>query len=120
MKGVNKKAWEKEDISRRVNKWYCEAVKKPQKENEPLKPQVIMDIVNHFITDGDMAVCDASLASGWAAVYYRVKKPGRHFLAPRGLAGLGWGAPACGVALATSNTGYLFTGDGGFAILFKN
>jgi acetolactate synthase-1/2/3 large subunit len=77
-----------------------------------------MDVLNGFITGEDLIVCDASLASGWAAAYCRVPRSGRRYLAPRGLAGLGWGAPAAiGVALATGKKEriLLFAGDGGFA-----
>lgn len=110
--------WRKEDLSRRVKGWYQEAVSKPQKENEPLKPQVVMDMVNRFVTEDDLIVSDASLASGWAAAYLHVIKPGRRFLAPRGMAGIGWGTPAAvGAALAKGGKQrvLLFAGDGGFA-----
>ena len=111
-------AWQQDDISKRVKRWYKEAVNKPQKEGEPLKPQAIMDVVNRFVTEEDLAVCDASLACGWAAVYFRIVKAGRRYIAPRGLAGLGWGAPAAiGAALATDKKRRIlhFAGDGGFA-----
>jgi len=51
-------------------------------------------------------------------VYYQMVKPGHRYLAPRGLAGLGWGAPAAiGSALAIDGKHriLLFAGDGGFA-----
>ena len=111
-------AWRVEDISRRVREWYKETVSKTQEKSRPLKPQVVMDVVNRFATEDDLAVCDASLASGWAGLYWHVAKPGRRYLAPRGLAGLGWGAPgAIGAALATKGKQrvLLFAGDGGFA-----
>jgi len=57
---------------------------------KPLKPQPIMDAVNQVLTDEDIIVCDASLASGWAAAYLQLQSAGRRFMAPRGLAGLGW------------------------------
>ena len=71
-------------------------------EGKPLRPQAIMNMVDGFMGPEDLAVCDASLSSGWAAVYLRLKQAGRRYLAPRGLAGLGWGAPAAiGAALAS-------------------
>jgi acetolactate synthase-1/2/3 large subunit len=117
-KSRGQKNWQTKEISRRVRQWYKEAVDRQQKAGEPLKPQAVMDVVNHFATEKDLCVCDASLASGWAAVYFYVVKPGYRYLAPRGLAGLGWGAPAAiGAALATDRTQrvLLFAGDGGFA-----
>jgi acetolactate synthase-1/2/3 large subunit len=117
-KTQGQKTWQAKEISKRVRDWYENAVNKKQEEGEPLKPQIVMDIVNHFVTEDDLCVCDASLASGWAALYYCVVKAGYKYLAPRGLAGLGWGAPAAiGSALATgkSHRVLLFAGDGGFA-----
>jgi acetolactate synthase-1/2/3 large subunit len=111
-------AWEKGRLSRSFSEWYKAAVEKPHTEGEPLKPQAVADVVNQMITGEDLIVCDASLASGWAAAYCRVKRAGRRYLAPRGLAGLGWGAPAAvGAALATGKKQrvLLFAGDGGFA-----
>jgi acetolactate synthase-1/2/3 large subunit len=110
--------WHKEPLAQMREDWYKSAVDKKTKEGDPMKPQAIMDVVNRVVTEEDMIVCDASLASGWAAAYCRMPKPGRRFLAPRGLAGLGWGAPAAiGAALATGKNQrvLLFAGDGGFA-----
>jgi acetolactate synthase-1/2/3 large subunit len=38
--------------------------------------------------------CDASYATGWGMVFYRIRQPGKVILAPRGSAGLGFGIPA--------------------------
>ncbi len=58
-------------------------------------------------------VADASLASGWASRYFRVAGPGRSFLAPRGLAGIGWsGGAAIGAAVATGGRVVCLAGDG--------
>lgn len=70
-----------------------------------LKPQDMMRVMREHMTDEDLFVSDASLASGWIAGRWVVRVPGRHFFAPRGLAGLGWGLPAAiGVAEATRGT----------------
>lgn len=67
--------------------------------------------------DDDVLLCDASLASGWGAADAPVRG-GVHFLAPRGLAGLGWSCGAAiGARLAMADTGRLvvLAGDGGWA-----
>jgi thiamine pyrophosphate-dependent acetolactate synthase large subunit-like protein len=116
--------WPKDQLARMREDWYRSAAGKKGKDGDPMKPQAIMDVVNRVVTEEDMVVCDASLASGSAAAYCRMPKPGRRFLAPRGLAGLGWGAPAAiGAALATGKKQriLLFAGDGGFAsIIFSS
>jgi acetolactate synthase-1/2/3 large subunit len=110
--------WDSEEISQRVQTWYEEAVDKSQGQGEPLKPQAVMKTVNRFVNPDDLIVCDASLSAGWAAVYLNLTKAGRRYFAPRGLAGLGWGAPAAiGASLATDRNQRIlhFAGDGGFA-----
>lgn len=98
--------------------WYQENTDPEQEDNDPLKPPTIMGVVNQVLTDDDVVVCDASLASGWAASYLNFTKPGRRMMAPRGLAGLGWGSPgAIGAAMATKRKKRIlhFAGDGGFS-----
>jgi acetolactate synthase-1/2/3 large subunit len=109
--------WDLQAAGARLKQWYDQATGIPQPSDAPLKPQAIMGVMDALLTRDDIVVCDASLASGWAAVYLRLKQAGRGYLAPRGLAGLGWGAPAAiGAALARPGQRILhFAGDGGFA-----
>ena len=92
-----------------------------------LKPQDMMRVFRRAMSDDDLFVSDASLASGWIGGRWQVRTTGRHFFAPRGLAGLGWGLPAAiGVAEAmltmdqTSSNGdraarvVCIAGDGGW------
>ncbi|MBW2624480.1 MAG: thiamine pyrophosphate-binding protein [Deltaproteobacteria bacterium] len=83
-----------------------------------LRPQAVMGVVNKALTDDDMVVCDASLSSGWAASLLHFPTAGRNIIAPRGLAGLGWGSPAtvgAAMALKKKKRVLQFAGDGGFA-----
>jgi acetolactate synthase-1/2/3 large subunit len=88
-----------------------------------LKPQDIVRVVREHMSDDDLFVSDASLASGWIGGRWQVRRTGRHFFSPRGLAGLGWGLPAAiGVAEATRAAGsggrlpriVCLAGDGGW------
>ena len=112
--GTASNKWDLAALGKELADWRQEAV---AVAGEPLRPQAVMELVNRHMTLDDLAVCDASLASGWAAVYLRLASAGRRYLAPRGLAGLGWGAPAAvGAALAAPGKRILhFAGDGGFA-----
>ncbi len=110
--------WDHEDMGRRLQDWYRVETAALLGHEEPLRPQLVMDLVNQAATEDDLVVCDASLASGWVAVYYRARTAARQYLAPRGLAGLGWGAPAAiGASMADGRKHrvLLFAGDGGFA-----
>jgi len=111
-------SWDFEAPQAQYQAWYQENTDPEQADNEPVRPPTIMGVVNQVLTDEDVVVCDASLASGWAASYLKFSKTGRRMMAPRGLAGLGWGSPAAvGAALATKRKNRIlhFAGDGGFS-----
>jgi len=109
--------WNFESYKQKHEQWYQQATDSHHEPDQPLRPQAVMKIINQNLSNEDLVVCDASLSSGWAAAYLQLNTAGRRFVAPRGLAGLGWGAPASiGVALASRLQGriLLFAGDGGF------
>ena len=111
-------AWDFKGPMENYQKWYSEDTDPDQDNNKPIKPATVMGVVNDILTDDDVVVCDASLASGWAAAYLQFSRAGRRMVAPRGLAGLGWGSPAAiGASLATSGKIRIlhFAGDGGFS-----
>lgn len=87
-----------------------------------VSPQVLFAELRRHLRDDDLVVADASLASGWAASRWQGGTTGRIFLAPRGMAGLGWGLPAAiGAAFARrdqairSRRVVCLAGDGGWA-----
>ena len=86
-----------------------------------LRPQWITATVAAHTSVDDAHIADASLVAGWTANYLPVKLAGQQALAPRGLAGIGWGAPAAvGAAVARRELDLpgrtvLFSGDGAFA-----
>ena len=83
-----------------------------------IAPEHVVRLLSESLEPGDVLLCDASLASGWGAQHHRVKRAGRGFLAPRGLAGIGW---ACGaavgarLALDPGQRLACLAGDGGWA-----
>jgi acetolactate synthase I/II/III large subunit len=86
-----------------------------------VKPPVVLRALRAAMDDDDVLVTDASLSSGWGAAHWRTRRDGRTFLAPRGMAGLGWGLPAAiGAACALRDDAstakvYCVAGDGGWA-----
>lgn len=99
------------------DEWYSTQTD-PENPGMPLRPQPVVGVVNDMLNDDDLVVCDASLASGWASQYLQFSSVQNRFLAPRGLAGLGWGSPAAiGASLATGGVNRVlqFAGDGGFS-----
>lgn len=82
----------------------------------PIRPERLMHELAQRLEPTDIVVADASYASLWVSDGLRALRPGMRFLAPRGLAGLGWGFPmALGAKLASpGSTVYCLAGDGGF------
>lgn len=71
-------------------------------ESDGVAPEAVVTAISASFPTGATLVSDASLASGWAARYFRTGGAGRTFLAPRGLAGIGWaGGAAVGASVAT-------------------
>lgn len=82
----------------------------------PIRPERVLRDLDSCLDDNSLVVADASYSSIWVANFLTARKPGRRFLTPRGLAGLGWGLPfALGAKVAIPNsTVHCVTGDGGF------
>ena len=109
--------WDFEAYANDYEQWYAGITAEPLGSEGALRPQAIMASLNRALTSDDLLVCDASLSSGWAAAFLQLPTAGRKYIAPRGLAGLGWGSPAAiGAAMATGKEKRILqiAGDGGF------
>ena len=83
----------------------------------PIKPQRVMKEIRNHTERGAILVSDASQSSFWCSTYYRVL-PGGRFIAPRGLAGIGYGFPATIAAtMVTEKQVIGIGGDGGFGMV---
>lgn len=110
-------SWLLDSYQTQKNKWYDAQIQPLPNSDAAIKPQQVMEVINRSSTAYDWVVCDASLASGWASAYYLMKNSGQRFIAPRGLATLGWGAPAsiaASLALKQEHRILHLAGDGGF------
>jgi len=86
-------------------------------ESVPLRPERVMAELDAAVRDLDVVlVADASYSTIWMANQLRARHAGQRFLAPRGLAGLGWGVPlALGARVARPGAIVVaLVGDGGF------
>ncbi len=94
--------WDLDRIAELRRQWWDGPIEyEQQPEPGVLKPQDLVRLMREVMRDADSIVTDASLASGWVASRWQARSTGRHFFAPRGLAGLGWGLPAAiGVSTA--------------------
>jgi len=125
--GAATAAWDLEGIAARRSAWWDGPIEfKEAPVPGVLKPQELLRVMRRLMSDDDLLVADASLASGWVATRWQTRVAGRRTFAPRGLAGLGWGLPAAlGVAeaqlLRSSRDGagrsprvFCIAGDGGW------
>ncbi|KXF79430.1 acetolactate synthase catalytic subunit [Paramesorhizobium deserti] len=86
-------------------------------DNAPIRPERVMAALQPWLEQDITVVADASYSSMWVLGQLRARWAGQRFIAPRGLAGLGWGLPlALGAKTATPDKPVVaLIGDGGFA-----
>jgi len=104
----------KDEISKFKSEWSATRAAERSSEARPILPQRVLGELQAQLSAEDLIVCDASLSSGWAGVYYEQVLPGKKIFMPRGLAGLGYSVPAAiGVAIANPDKRTIvLTGDG--------
>jgi len=114
-------SWNLADLRNRIETWWTGPIGYTHNQDEDaIKPQHVMRaLANHF-GGSDVVAADASLSSGWISSRWRMPSSGRKLIAPRGLAGLGWGLPAAIGAqvalqhLGSSGRAVCVAGDGGW------
>jgi acetolactate synthase-1/2/3 large subunit len=86
-------------------------------DRSPIRPERVMAALQSVLDDQTIVVADASYSSMWILGQLRTRSVGTRFVAPRGLAGLGWGLPlAIGAKTgAPGKSVVVVVGDGGFA-----
>jgi len=107
-----------EEIRKLKKEWFNSVSPMMKSDKTPATPYRILKEIRKFLAKEDILVCDASTASLWAAILYDLPLAGRRFIAPRGIAPIGYGFPAAiGAKLAAPDRKVLaFCGDGGFGL----
>jgi acetolactate synthase-1/2/3 large subunit len=90
-------------------------------DGDACDPRADVEALNAVMRPEDALECDARLSSGWGAAYFQTQEPGKRFIAPRGLAGIGWGGGAAigaQAALPAGARAWCLVGDGawGYAL----
>jgi acetolactate synthase-1/2/3 large subunit len=106
------------ELAKLRKEWDDSMSPKMNSDNFPCTPHRIIKEIRAYLSKDDVLVCDASTASLWPALLYKIPQAGQYFIAPRGIAPIGYGYPASiGAQLAVPHKRVIaFCGDGGFGL----
>src|SRR5216683_1311953 len=104
------------ELPRRMAKWREEAAARLNSAERPIHMARLVTEMNQAMPADSILVADGGFAAHWTGLIYDTKVAGRHYIANRGLASIGYGLPGgIGAALAAPDRPVLaLTGDGGF------
>ncbi|UCI31840.1 acetolactate synthase catalytic subunit [Mesorhizobium sp. B4-1-4] len=103
-------------IAEAVTRWTGLIKAVTERDGKNVRPERVAAEIDRRLGASDIITADASYSSNWINTYMTAKAAGQRFLAPRGLAGLGWGVPlAIGAQVAAPQARVVaLVGDGGF------
>jgi len=104
------------ELGQRMSEWRKEAEPRLLSEERPVNTARLCQELNRVMPAESILVADGGFAAHWTGLLYDTKAAGRHFIADRGLASIGYGLPGgMGAALAAPEKPVVaVTGDGGF------
>jgi acetolactate synthase-1/2/3 large subunit len=106
-----------EQVPNRMRKWAQSAEDRLKSSEKPINVGRLMGELNAIMPDDAILVADGGFAGHWGGLLFDTKKAGRHFIADRGFASIGYGLPgSMGAQFAVGNKRRVvgLTGDGGF------
>jgi acetolactate synthase-1/2/3 large subunit len=110
-----RKAYAKE-VPARMAKWRAGAADRLKSSEKPINVGRLIDELNTVMPEDAILVADGGFAGHWGGLLFDTKRAGRHFIADRGLASIGYGVPgSMGAQIAAGRRRVVgLTGDGGF------
>ncbi len=104
------------ELPRRMARWRDEAAARLNSAERPIQMARLVTEMNQAMPADSILVADGGFAAHWTGLIYDTKAAGRHYIANRGLASIGYGLPGgIGAALAAPDQAIVaLTGDGGF------
>lgn len=104
------------EVGPRMDKWRAEASERLYSTEKPVNMARMMTELNRIMPEDSILVADGGFAGHWSGLLYDTKAAGRHYIADRGLASIGYGLPGgIGASLAAPDRAVVsLTGDGGF------
>jgi acetolactate synthase-1/2/3 large subunit len=105
------------EVPVRMEEWLNGAADRLQSDESPINIGRIMGELNQLMPEDGVLVADGGFAAHWGALLFDTKKAGRHFVADRGFASIGYGVPGglgSQIAVGPKRRVVAMTGDGGF------
>jgi acetolactate synthase-1/2/3 large subunit len=105
-----------EEVPLRMAKWRAGAADRLKSNEKPINIGRLIDELNALMPEDAILIADGGFAAHWGGLLFDTKRAGRHFIADRGLASIGYGVPgSIGAQLAAGARRVVgLTGDGGF------
>jgi acetolactate synthase-1/2/3 large subunit len=105
-----------DEVPARMAKWRVGAADRLKSNEKPINVGRLIDALNAVMPDDAILVADGGFAGHWGGLLFDTKRAGRHFIADRGLASIGYGVPgSMGAQIASGPRRVVgLTGDGGF------
>lgn len=107
------------EVPARMARWRGEVEARLLSDEKPINVARLFTEINKALPADGILVADGGFAAHWAGLLFDTKKAGRHFVADRGFASIGYGLPgAIGTALAAPGKAVIsVTGDSGFCMV---
>lgn len=106
------------EIDGRRVAWFEEHEARRNAAEEPIHQARMLLELNRAIPEDGVLVADGGFAAHWSALYWETPRAGRHYIANRGHASIGYGLPgALGAALGADGRKVVgLVGDGGLGM----
>jgi acetolactate synthase-1/2/3 large subunit len=104
-------------VAPRMEAWRAGAADRLESDETPINVGRLLNELNKAMPADAILVADGGFAGHWGGLLFDTKASGRHFIADRGFASIGYGAPgSLGAQLAAGKGRRVvgLTGDGGF------
>jgi acetolactate synthase-1/2/3 large subunit len=105
------------EVRSRMTTWLEGALDRLKSTERPINVGRLMHELNQIMPDDSVLVADGGFAAHWSGLLYDTKRAGRHFIANRGFASIGYGVPGglgAQLAVGAKRRVVSLTGDGGF------
>jgi acetolactate synthase-1/2/3 large subunit len=112
------RAGELERLHAAQRDWQAEHAPRRASADSPIHQARMLTELNAVLPDDGILVADGGFAAHWSALYWDVRRAGRHYIANRGHASIGYGVPgAIGAKLAAPDRVVAgLMGDGGLGM----